>query len=273
MASLDPLHPIHSALLEVLAAHPRLDVQELHAALREYGESVSLPNLYRVIGQMIDVQMLVRDNGKIAISRAWIPHILSIADTIRSTYATADGSNFPLKENERREFTAESLGGLDPIWFDILIGCADADLSREWFAYNSHPWHVIGMSDTELRGYKAIVKKGITCQMSYGSETFLDLYGKKIIRIPGFKAVVSPSVPFLKEGYALWVCGEYIIECVFPDSLSKRFTYFFDTIKTIKQFEPSLFVDIFQMKARCKVTLRRNKKEAEKLRSLLKKHT
>ena len=269
MTTLDPLHPLQSSILEELAASPGLSIEAIHTQLTTKLIEVSRPNLYRIIGQMIEVQMLVKDKGKLSLNHAWIPHILAFAETIRSNYLEEKNiSAPPLQEGERRDYTAESLRGLDPIWFHILLGCADNDSAQEWYAYNSHPWHVIGMSDTELRGYNAITAKHISCHMMYGNNTFLDQYGAKLVRIKNFQASVCTDIPLPKSGYAIWICGDYIIECLMPDSLSKRFDYFFEHVKNIKEFQPDIFADIFHMKAHCKVTIRRHEKEADTLRTM-----
>ena len=271
MTTFDPLHAIQSGIVEALAAAPGLTVSSLHKSLnKEKKTRVSLPNLYRTVGQMVDAQILVREKGTLALSHAWIPHVLHLADAIRANYGQGSVVK-PLKEGERREYSAESLGSLDGPWFHVLAHCADADPAREWYAYNSHPWHPIGMSDTELRGYHALALKGIGVRMLYGNDTFLDRYGKKLVRTKGFRITIDPNAPFPKEGYALWVCGDHVIECVFPETIAKRFAYFFETVKNVGQFDPELFADVFRMKARCKVTIRRNKKEAARLRALLKK--
>lgn len=271
MTSFNPLHPIQSSIIEAIAATPGLAVATLHKALNtEKKTRVSLPNLYRTVGKMVDAHMLVREKGTLSLNHAWIPHIVHIADTIRAHYGQGSVVK-PLNEGERREFSADSLSSLDGPWFHILTHCADADPAREWYAYNSHPWHPIGMSETELRGYQALALKGITCHMLYGSDTFLDRYGKKLAHTNKFRITINSVAPFPKEGYALWVCGDHVIECVFPETIAKRFSYFFDSVKNIGQFEPELFADVFRMKARCKVTIRRSKKEAARLRNMLKK--
>lgn len=272
MTAFDPLHPIQSGILEALAATPGMTVAALHKTLNKAKETrVSLPNLYRTVGQMVDAQILVREKGALSLNHAWIPHALHLAENIRANYGQGSIVK-PLKEGERREYAAESLGSLDGPWFHVLAHCADADTTREWHAYNSHPWHPIGMADTELRGYKALALKGISCRMLYGSDTFLDRYGKKLAQSKAFRITIAEDAPFPKEGYALWVCDDHVVECVFPEAISKRFAYFFDTVKNIGQFDPGLFADVFAMKARCKVTVRRSRKEAAKLRAMLKKH-
>ena len=271
MTNFDPLHPIQSGILEGLAMKPGTTVAALHAILQKDNKTdVSLPNLYRTIGQMVDAQILVREKGLLSLNHAWIPHLLHVADAVRANYGKGSIIQ-PLKEGERRGYTAESLAALDGPWFHVLAHCADTDPTREWYAYNSHPWHPIGMSDTELRGYKALALKGISCRMLYGSNTFLDRYGKKLAQSKGFRIAIDDDARFPKEGYALWVCGDHIIECILPDAIAKRFSFFFDTVKHINQFDPELFADVFHMKARCTVTIRRSKKDAAKLRAIFKK--
>ncbi len=272
MSVLDPLHPIHGGILECLARHPALDMEELHKELGRIRVSVSLPNLYRTVSQMIDVQMLVRSKGKVSLHSVWTAHVQSFADAINASQEDANReASFALEEGGRREYMAESLRALDPVWFHILLQCIETDSSREWYAYNSHPWHVIGMNDTEIRGYQAIVAKGVVCRMVYGNDDFLTRYAMKMIKMPRFRTTLSEEISLPKDGYSLWVCGEYIVECLFPESLAKRFKYFFREVQSMEQFEPELFADIFKMKARCKVALRRNKHDAESLRMLLKK--
>ncbi len=272
MSVLDPLHPIHGGILECLAKWPNLDMEELHKELGKIRVSVSLPNLYRTVSQMIDVQMLVRSKGKVSLHGAWIAHLQSFADTVSASQHDAEKeASFALAEGERREYVAQSLAQLDPVWFHVLIQCAETEKDHDWYAYNSHPWHVIGMNETELNGYRAIAAKGISCRMVYGNDDFLTRYALKLIKVPRFRASVQPKAALPKDGYAVWVCGEYVVECLFPESLTKRFRYFFNVATSLEEFEPELFADVFKMKARVKLTLRRNKKDADGIRMLLKK--
>lgn len=239
---------------------------------KETVRRVSLPNLYRTVGQMIHAQILVKNAGKLSLSKAWTPHLLAIADRIREHEAKDGVQDFLLEEGERKEFTADSLGGLDPLWFHILASFAGQRAEKDWYAYNSHPWHVLGMTDTEIRGYKGLIQKGITCHMLYGNNTFLDNYALQYLNFQGFLARINLNTPFPKEGYALWICGDYVIESVFPEIVSARFRYMFSNVNTIKQFDLDIFADIFTMKARCKLTVRKQKDEAEKLRTMVKKY-
>ena len=275
MTAIDPLHPLQSSILETLAVKRDLTIVELRTYLQnQHDQSVSMPNLYRIVSQMVEKQVLVKEKGKLSLNLIWIPHMLGFAENAKKTYLAAgdDVLELPKKDGEHREYAADSLIGLDPIWSHILIAFTKLPQPLPWYAYNSHPWYSLGMRDTEQRVYESIVAQGMECHMLYGNDSFLDRYGDKLIRVPRFHTHLATDTPFPKEGYALWVCNDYMLECVFPEAIARHFAFFFQTVRTIKQFDPELFSDIFAMKARCKIRVRRDKKEANRLRGIVGKY-
>lgn len=275
MANLDPLHPLQSSILETLGSKQALTIADLHADLRKEGVDVSLPNLYRTISQMIDAQMLVKGHGKISLNMVWVAHLTSFFRTVTKTYVEqrTDEFQFPLKENERREFWADSLMGLDPVWAHVLLRITKGPQKHPAYMFNSHPWYSLGMRETETRFYQSMVASGHPLVILYGNDTFLDRYGERLIRVRNVNGSIAPDIPFPKEECALWVCDDHILECLFPPSIAKYFAFFFNTVESIGDFDAEQFSDIFRMKARCKITVRRDGKEAQRLRSIFEKHS
>jgi hypothetical protein len=76
---------------------------------------------------------------------------------------------------------------------------------------------------------------------------------------------MTTQPPFPREGYVLGICGDYIGECIFPEVLSRHFAFFFRSVENIKQFDPQLFKDVFHIRERCKLTVRRSGKAAREL--------
>jgi len=270
MPVLDPIHPVQSAILETLAAKQALTINDLHAEVSAGGVPLSKPNLYRAVSQLIDAQVLVRNAGTISLNLLWIAQVHGFWDTICATYLSESPGEFSfiLKEGERREFYSDSLLNLDPIWSHVLANMTKTKQKHPTFIYNSHPWYSLGMRETETRVYKGLTASGHVCALCYGNDTFLDRYGDKLIRVKNFHTHILPELSFPKEGYALWVSDDHVLECVFPPVISRHFAFFFNTVHAIEQFDPELFTDIFRMKSKCKVAVRRNAKEAEKLRGI-----
>ncbi|MDP3976261.1 MAG: hypothetical protein Q8P95_05095 [bacterium] len=266
---LDPLHPVQSALLEVVAEHPQIKMPELHLALtKSYKLQISLANLYRTVSQLIEQQVLVKSKGGLGLHSVWISYLENFSDKVKLHHGKNDEEiiGFQLAEGERSDFFAESLMALDPTWNHLLVRITELCEQPQWFVYNSHPWYPLGFADIEARFYRSLVQQGATCQVCYGNNHFLDEYGCKMTGFEGFATHTNANAPFLKEGYCLWVCDDYILECIFPEVIAQHFAMMFQSVQQIDYFEAELFKNIFKMRARCKVSVRRSKKEAEQLR-------
>lgn len=266
MPTLDPLHPLQSAILEVLVAAPGVTMSELHVrVMNDCKVDVSLQNLYRTVGQMIEAQLLIREKGKISLNAVWASHLTRFAEEAKKQYLdnTPSTLDLPTADGGKKEFLAESLGALDPLWNHILRTIAGIYDDPEWYEYNAHPWHFLGFTETERRLYESLGTRG---HKLYGNDSFLDHYGVKL-NASGDDVAVAADSPFPKEGYSLWLCGDYIVDCVFPETLSKHFAFFFQTVQTIDQFHADLFADIFRMKARCRLLVWKSAKEAALLRA------
>ena len=269
MAIFDPLHPLQSSLLEILSAEPGLSMEALRAKLgAEYDQTVSLQNLYRLVGRLIDQQVLVRSGGKLFLNAVWLSHIMQFAQRAEQHYLTAPGDavELPAKEGGQSEYAGDSLRGLDSIWNDILLRFVDAVEERSWYAFNSHPWYNLGMFETELRLYQGLHARGIRTYMLFGGGTFLDRYGDSLIRTEGLVTAVAGEAPFAREDYAVWAAGEYLLEVVMSPLIARHFSFFFNRIESLEQYHPRLFADVFRMRERCSVKVSRSRKRADEVR-------
>jgi hypothetical protein len=272
VSALNPLHPEESSILELLAGSPQLTVQQLHERLAaEYDVKMSLQNLYRKIAQLIEAQMLVRAQGKLALHHVWLSHLLAFSKKAKECYRhlPVTGPDISLEDGEEREFSAESLSDLDPLWSDVLLRLVPLSRSRVWYAYNSHPWYLLGMPDTEMRVFQGLIIEGIELQMLYGGTSFLDEYAVRKVKMRGLTVRTSSATDFPAEGYNLWVCGRYLVECAFPPAISNHFAFFFRNVHSIEQFELGLFSDLFHTRARCTIKVRRDKVKSAALAAKL----
>lgn len=267
MPTFDPLHPLQSSVLEVLALHPGISVQELYGILiREHAFTVSLPTVYRTVAEMVEHQLLVREGRNLSLNLVWVSHLHQLVGSIQRTYTSAEETvSLPQKEGQRREYGAESLYALDPLWNHLLMEIARHTDEHTWWEYDSHPYYALGKPDTELRLYQSLTAEGVQCCVLHGNDTYLDHFGAKFIQMPGVNSSVVQETSFPKEGYILLVGGPYIVECVLPEILSKHFSFFFMTVRSPEQYDPLLFRDVFRMKVRCKITVRKSQQEAREL--------
>jgi len=269
MFAFDPLHPQQNAIIEIIALSPNLTISELHETLkRRYNVSISLQHVYRLVTQMVEEQMVLKTKGKLTLNLMWLSYVGLFAERARmsTAMATLDSTMFPLEEGQKKSLSANSLMGVETIWNHLLIQLYQSTLEKNLFKYYSHAWWQLEKVETQKKAYAEIAKRGINCFYVFGNNGFLDKKGAEILS-PTFKATIAKNPPFPTEGYNLNVYGEYILECVFPEKLTKHLEFFFDGVKDEASFDQELFLDLFTKRAACKVTVWRNAKQAEALRA------
>ncbi len=275
MPSLDPLHPLQSTVLEILAHSPSISTDALRKMLKKNaGLSPSVATLYRLLKELESEQVIVRSHGSIQLNAVWISHIARFVEEARNLQKknlTSAKELKAIRDGERITIVADSLQDLDPAWNHSLLELAHIENQKTWYMYNSHPWYSLGMPATEQRLYQGLANEGVQQCILYGNDTFLDQYGMKAIRVQGMGSMCTDHSPLPKEGYALWLCGDYLVDCVMPEAISTYFGFFFKTVEAIDQFDPALFSDVFRMRAKCTLNIRKDIAEARQIRKMLEK--
>lgn len=270
MSSLNPLHAIESKIIELIAANKGLSVRDLHTELSSVGVDISLNALYKPLNRMLDLQMLVKTKGELFINNVWLQHVVRFVNFAQVNHASSTDYDikFPLQEGQRYDYTADCLQGLDIIWNHALVKLSGILKGKHWHVYNSHPWYSIGMRDTERRLYEGIIHQGKSVNILYGNNSYLDEYGSNLIVMDDLYKTINTNASFPKNGHAIWICNDHIVECVMPEIIARNFLFYFESVKKISEFNQQQFTDVFKMKSRCKISIRCNKKEAEKLQKL-----
>jgi hypothetical protein len=70
----------------------------------------------------------------------------------------------------------------------------------------------------------------------------------------------------LQDGYILRILWDYILEFLLPEPLQNLFAQFYAKVQKIEDFDLDLFLSLFKIKTKCKLTIRRNKKDAEAMK-------
>lgn len=266
MFSVDPIHPIFSAVIEVVAVTPRVTIAELHAKLKKAGVKVSLANLYRVVTRMVDKQILLKVKGELTINLMWVSYLEFIAGRAKRIMQHSD--EFPLAVGEKRTYAVKTLFDVEAVWNHVLVSLYRMLQVKELHKYYSHAWWQLGRNAEEISFYKQLKERGIECRWVIGDDTFLDKVGAERIR-EVFPAVTLSEQPFPKHGYNLNVYGDYIVECILPDNVEKHFAFLFKKTTNMKEFDPAFFTDLFSLRGNFKVTVWRNAKQAKALRESL----
>ena len=162
----------------------------------------------------------------------------------------------------------ESLDGVRGDWMLSVNRIYGKEKST--YVYQARPYYALGMKKTEMAFFKE-AKKLADVYFLTGNTNFLDIYGANLYTDIGVSAKATDKVPFMKDGYCVTVIGDYVFEVLYPKEISDYFNIFFESIKNIKNFNEELFHRIFEMKANCKLTLRRDAVQAKHIKNVFEK--
>lgn len=270
MVLIDPLHEVQSTIIEVLATNVDLTIAELQEQIESQNISITAPSLYRLVSQLIDAQVIIRQKGKHVLHLGWVQNFIELSELMENVYIgnSLQVYNLPTEDGQRFEYSTSCLLDLEKIWFHLYMELIETVEGHTWYEYNAHPWHFLLNPDSEYNLYKKIINKGVHVHFCFGNNTFLDTYGIQICKksLPEAHVTVSSRQVFTRDGYILIVYGDYILECFFPTILKNHFNFFFQTINSIEEFDPLMYSNIFKMKSISKIFIRKSSAEAQKLR-------
>ncbi len=263
---------LYDIIISIFMEQQKLSTQELHTHINKK-ITISLPNLYKIIGKLLDEQILIKEAGKLSLHSRRIGEFCEIADKLKKTYFETSLRPIDLKEWEMINFQANSIKDMDGIRWDVLLNIHRLYKESEpMYIYHAHPYYALGMHNTEM-AFFTTTQKNTTVYLLFSDTWFLDTYWAELYTKAGMKHVaISKKHPFLQDGYCFNIIWEYIFEFIYPKNISEYFKVFFSSTHESRQFNKELFGKIFEMKGSCKVTVRRNKKDAEMFKKEIKKH-
>lgn len=269
MFTLDPLHPLYTAILDAVAGTPHISLAELHATLRRRRVDITLQHLYRTVNRMVEEQILLKSGTTVSVNLMWLSYLEFFAGRAKTTILQDRSQQvFPLKDGERRMFKVHCLLDLQTIWNHLLVELYRSEPQKYLFKYYSHAWWQLGKHSLDPAFYKRITELGVRCYWVFGNTTFLDHHAADLHKdLMDVRLVEKP--PFPSEGYCLNVYGPYVFECLFPEKITKHFDFIFHNVTAFEQFDPEIFSDIFLLKVPLTLKVSRSEKQAAPLRATI----
>ena len=77
--------PLYDTIVTKLTQHKGATTQDLYTYVSAES-TISLPSFYRVIGKLLDEQIVIKENGKLFLHSRWILGLLDLADGLKQVY-------------------------------------------------------------------------------------------------------------------------------------------------------------------------------------------
>ncbi len=262
----------YDAIIKVLAIQPGLSARQIWEQIdKKYRVVTSLANVYKLTAEMLDKQVVVKIGGVFSLHTTWMMELKQLSTNIQKVYEHPEAFNISLCDGEQQKFHAPTLMSLDPIRNDIFSSLVLLCPKQDWYYYKSHPYHILGVPQTEKSFLDSMAKYIPTTYYLIGNDNFLDKYGASFITMNGYNVCTATNTPFLEKGYCVSILGDYILEIVFPEIVTEYFAIFFSTVKSEQNFNSAMYQKLFTIKDKFTLRLTRSQKDAIKMKQKIKK--
>ena len=256
------------AILELLIQHESLNTHQVYELLKkEYNVELSLAQLYKIIKQMYQAYMVVKDGVNIKLNMRRINKMHMYSDQLKKK---SSSQKQVMREGEHKFFEVNNLHDVDSPWAHIVNQIYNEKQHEDLYFYDSHPYYFIYDHYFPIRLYHPFYSETYKVYQLVWHKTYLDVYWISINGEDNIIISYEDLNELPKSGYLCEVIGDYIIEFHLPPIMAWALDRFYDSVKSIDEFDLQEYAKIFSLKVDCKFLVRRNKKDAKALASTIK---
>lgn len=269
MYSILPLQPLHGAIVASLAEEPGLTMEELQKRVQNRaGTDTSLQHIYRIVTKLTEAQIIMRQDGRVFLNLMWLSSMSQFAEQAsqRTLQVYDAGERLPLDEGQRIILNVHSLQEIEVLWNQVLVRLYGILHTKILHKYNSHAWWQLRDDSVDTGFYGKLAERGIRCTWLFGNNTALDQEAAQKLNTV-FRSAITEKPPFPTAGYNMTVYGDYILECLFPQSTCEYFEHLFQSEAYRKSLDENLLRKFFNTREDFHITLWRNAHQASILRS------
>lgn len=260
---------ISSPSRKIIEIATKLPWATMTQILKHLDENFSQSSCYRVISDLIDQHILVKENKKIFLNKTWVLEYLALWDTMKKNYLDTTTVDWflDLQEWEIKTYEWTSLQNIDAFWWDVTtkLSILYGEQHDRWY-YNSHPYHIIGMQSTESRVLQLSSVYTNSVNFLFGNTTPLDTYGAELLKLVNILTACVDSEYFPREWYLVNVINDFIIQLTLPKEITEYFAFIFKNTNALEEFNAWLFSQICHMKWNYHLRVHRDGKKADEFR-------
>jgi len=268
-----------SVVTDILSQKPRLSMKELNEYFqKKYKPGLSVQWLYKIVKNLVERQVLVKEGGLLSIDASWIHNLINFTEKLKRTYLENDAANanILLNEGESKSFQFEKVIDMDNFWTHALITVIHSSrdqkhMNKNVYNYNHHSWFQLVRTSNEQSLGEAYHQMHMEWFLVSGSKTFLDTLVASLIETEDFHYAQVERGPLLKPNYYVVVIGDFIFETALPNYIHERMEQIYQQVKNISEFNAQEILMLINQPGRTTLTILRNRKRAQQIREEVKK--
>ncbi|MBI3626990.1 hypothetical protein HY224_03015 [Candidatus Uhrbacteria bacterium] len=265
-----------AVILTILASKPRISIKDCYEFFtRQYQNSFTLQGFYKVISQLVEQRILIKEGKTISVDASWIYNLEDFLQILKRYYFhEAAAVNILLQEGESQTFTFERVMDMDNFWTHALIvicqyytkeSCADKNV----YVHNAHSWFQLARTGQEQALVDAYAKNKVKLYHVTGSLSFLDSLVYKFIEGDNIN-YTEKIIPQFGPNYYGNIVGDFFIQTSLPKYIHEQMEKIYEKTTTLSEFNANDIISLIKQPARTVLTLTRDRKRASEFRKVIK---
>ncbi len=236
----------------ILSAKYPLSLTQLrNQIINSFDGSVSFQSVRKAVLQLVDEGVLVKDGKKFSFSKDWIISFIKFGNILQKHYFSANKSRSKIEiGSDVTEYNLDSLLDLDFIWNGLIKKALEEEVAPKIITFKAtHFWFLISTLAQETELIKSLLKKGVKLYYICYGKTALDEWTVNMYRQIGIHCIRKDRPKSFPEGLNIGTYGDYLIQSLHPDKITKRISRFFKSCKSPQDASLTEITSIVTQKA------------------------
>jgi len=262
---------VKNLVFTILTREYPLKLIELTNFIRKrYGKAVTFQAVRKAVLELIEEQVLIRDNNEFSINKEWVKESKKIIDNLyQSIY---EEKTLPKKvdsvSDEVAVFTFNSINEMMKFWQNLI---------DDWFRkfndgdYNincwqgAHGWEGLLHADREKDTMEQLKHKNIKSYLVFTSKSSIDKLLLKFYKNIGIIGVINNSSSQFDKSYYVGTYGDLIIQTQYPKEFVIALDNFFKKNKKLEDVNLKELSDIVNSNIEIKLSVIKNLEMAKQI--------
>ncbi len=257
---------IEDLVVMALSEKGRLSAGDITEHIIANGPKWSPQAIYRVLRKLTKEGVLTKERHSFSVSMAWLMHIKTITETLKSTYFTEEYLKDILPPpGSKHTWHFPDIHRLQSFRSQILMAMAQTSTKQPFLSFQPHQWDLILHQEHLFAFLEGFYAKGSKHYVVVGSRSYLDKYAKSILsgQYPDNEYyLAAPEEAIDPRGKEIHVIGDYVVTIKLDTTLRHHITSLYTNTNPPEDVDSLNILPIMNARGRQSIRIEHNSKKA-----------
>lgn len=268
-------------LLDILSRKPGISSKEAYEFfLEKYKPGMTLQGFYKVLRQLLEDRVVVKNNGTLSLYSAWVQNLIKFTERVKQTYVLNETTKATilLEEGETKTYVFDRPTEMDTFWDHALLAVAYYYQDKEYkdkhaYSKNFYSWIQVLRSGGSVELAHSYTQTEMHWYMASGSRTLLNRVVPQLHNAPNFHFKLYDKLTGYgvgQDNFHVTVVGDFVFETKVPNFVFGEIKNMFESVKSLTDFDAKKMQQVIYEPAKTKLVISRDSKRADAIRKEVK---